>query len=1143
MKSSLRIFILLILFGQGLSAQSDSLGWTSYRNTIIPAGVDSMFLDSLPVLSEALQISDKQGYPLPLNYLLQTSPVSYIKFQTPLTDTLYAEFQVLPLPLNQTFQHKDTSLILPSFLENRDPLYRADNSQNSFTPFAGLNSNGSISRGITIGSNQDAVLNSSLNLQLTGDLGSGTQIRASITDNSVPVQADGYTQQLQEFDKVYIELENESFGLLRAGDYSFGSQKNQFLRFDKRISGAGIFSSVDAGKGTIPIQLQGGIARGKFSRNRFQGSEGNQGPYKLTGNSGEQFIIIISGSERVYIDGVLMKRGEQYDYVIDYNAGEITFTALQPITKERRIVVEFQYTEQNYLRSVVFGESGFESQNFKTNVQYYNEQDSKNQPLLQENSDEEKEILSNAGDRLNAAVVSTVSPSEFSDDMVLYELRDSLGTDSVLVYSTDSTQQLYTASFAYLGPFRGNYEPVQSTANGRVFRWVPPINGQPQGTYEPVKQLVAPNRLQIITVNTEGRIADNHHLKVNLATSKNDINLFSDLDKGNDDGAAGSFQYKWLKKKDKFDLYAGVDYEFNQENFRTIERIRNVEFTRDWNLPTNFNGGIQMGGVNFGLSNDSVLAEYSASILNSQGYNGFKNSIRLQYRDDKNLAALNASFLTTKDTLSNSNFLREQGYYTRYLTPKIWTGVRSVGEWNERQNNNADTLSPGSYNFLEYQFYAGYGDTASNFTELSYLQRYDDTAINGAFENFSRAVTYGLKSQFETNFNSTITAQANVRNLKLYEPQEQDLERTVTGRLNYVQRFWKNSIVSSTFYEAGSGTEPRRNYSYLEVPAGTGTYTHTDYNGNGIKELDEFEIAPSPDLATYVRVYSVTNEYIRTNLLKLGENLNINTPANWRSMDDFRKTLSRFSLLFNYQMDQKTLLTGNTNRLNPFANIADDSLIVALNNNFRSTFFFNRTSTKFGADYTFRNTDNRNLLSYGVEQRAINENTVNLRYQAIEVLLLKLQGSLVDKRNISANFQSRNYEIDELMNLYSLSYQPSDVFILTGRYQWSNQQSMGESENTLLSQTVGADISYTAAQKLNALLSLNYIINDFEGTANGPAGYEMLQSLQPGKNGTWSLTLQRTLKKNILISLNYSGRVSPDTFPIHTGNVEIKAFF
>ncbi|MDZ7845305.1 MAG: hypothetical protein U5L96_00135 [Owenweeksia sp.] len=74
-------------------------------------------------------------------------------------------------------------------------------------------------------------------------------------------------------------------------------------------------------------------------------------------------------------------------------------------------------------------------------------------------------------------------------------------------------------------------------------------------------------------------------------------------------------------------------------------------------------------------------------------------------------------------------------------------------------------------------------------------------------------------------------------------------------------------------------------------------------------------------------------------------------------------------------------------------------------------------------------------------------------------------------------------------------------------------------------------------------MSVNYIKNDFTGRANSPSGFEMLKELKPGNNGTWSLVLQRSLKKNILLSVNYNGRVSTTNRAIHTGNLEIKAFF
>ncbi|MDZ7615142.1 MAG: hypothetical protein U5K51_16695 [Flavobacteriaceae bacterium] len=67
--------------------------------------------------------------------------------------------------------------------------------------FGGLNSTGSLSRSITVGNNQDAVINSNFNLQLEGELSKNVSIRASITDNNIPLSDGGYTQRIQDFDK------------------------------------------------------------------------------------------------------------------------------------------------------------------------------------------------------------------------------------------------------------------------------------------------------------------------------------------------------------------------------------------------------------------------------------------------------------------------------------------------------------------------------------------------------------------------------------------------------------------------------------------------------------------------------------------------------------------------------------------------------------------------------------------------------------------------------------------------------------------------------------------------------------------------------------------------------------------------------
>ncbi len=87
----------------------------------------------------------------------------------------------------------------------------------------------------------------------------------------------------------------------------------------------------------------------------------------------------------------------------------------------------------------------------------------------------------------------------------------------------------------------------------------------------------------------------------------------------------------------------------------------------------------------------------------------------------------------------------------------------------------------------------------------------------------------------------------------------------------YNDRYWDQLVQVNTAYETTSGTIAQQEFTYLEVDPGQGVYTWNDYNGNGIQELQEFEVAPFPDKATFVRVFLPNQVFVRTHQNKFSQ--------------------------------------------------------------------------------------------------------------------------------------------------------------------------------------------------------------------------------------------------------------------------------
>src|SRR5690606_13973486 len=199
-------------------------------------------LDSLTVVPESIEFSDSDS--ISYSYDINEGNMQLENWPEG-KDSVQICYQTLPFALHAKFQHRDLTVYDSNalFVDSRNRYNVGLSGREQLFPTEGLSKSGSISRGISFGNTQDVFVNSALNLQLDGKISENINVRAAINDQNIPFQPEGNTQQLQEFDKVFIQFYNENASLT-AGDIVLKNKPSNFLRYYKNVQG-GQFSVKD----------------------------------------------------------------------------------------------------------------------------------------------------------------------------------------------------------------------------------------------------------------------------------------------------------------------------------------------------------------------------------------------------------------------------------------------------------------------------------------------------------------------------------------------------------------------------------------------------------------------------------------------------------------------------------------------------------------------------------------------------------------------------------------------------------------------------------------------------------------------------------------------------------------------------------
>ena len=591
-----------------------------------------------------------------------------------------------------------------------------------------------------------------------------------------------------------------------------------------------------------------------------------------------------------------------------------------------------------------------------------------------------------------------------------------------------------------------------------------------------------------------------------------------------------------------------------QKNFSAIERFRSTEFERDWNISSiaNISENEHFGVLKFEWSKSAnkSLVLNSSFFLKGYLYRGIKVSADFKYQNKVGTSLVgNSSVLKSYGNTTNTQFIRYKGTLSQ-KAGKLVIGLKAEQDNNRISNSTADTLLRSSFVYQQNGLFLSSSEQSKNSFSINFDQRIDYGAKNNGIFKSTVADNLQAKAAFNQNKYVQVMLSSTYRSLQIKDSSLTNTkkpENTLLNRIDLNFNILRSFLNSKAYYEFGSGLEMKREYSYLEVAAGQGTYAWIDYNSDGVQQLNEFEISKFSDQAKYIKIYTPTNEFVKTYSTQFNEVLNLQFAQLSKSKS---KALPKFISKFHNQLAYRTVMkTGKTTieqAYIPYSRSVADTTLISTNNSFRNTIFFNRGNPVYSIDFTYTDNQNKNLLTSGVESRELQSKSINLRWNFSKRWSVLLNAEEQSKSKFSQYFSNTDFKIHSYITHPKITVQPSNNLRISALYSYKEKQNDPQygTEKAFVNQ-YGAEMTYNISSKgrLDANFSYISIAYNKNSSNSSPLEFEMLEGLQSGNNFTWTTSLQSRLANNMQISLNYTGRASNKNAPVHIGGVQVQMLF
>ncbi|MFP4228682.1 MAG: hypothetical protein ACLFTE_07635 [Salinivenus sp.] len=1096
-------------------------------------------------------------------------------------DTLFAAYRTFPFEVNEVYRRRTpdtTTTDTGAVAVVEEDTARAP----GFDPFQGVQveRSGSISRGVVGGTNRDVNVESGLRMQLDGEVAEDVRVRALLTDENTPLQPEGTTQRLRDFDRVFLELGTPQ-GTAQLGDVDVDLSGSTFGTFSRKVQGAAVESaSIGPGLGleTGTVQAVGAVSRGQYRSQDIQPDDGVQGPYRLTGRNGESPVIVIAGSERVFLDGERLTRGETNDYVMDYARGELTFTSNRLITEDRRITVEFQYSETPFTRTFVGGQAEVGTwadekgdSRVTLGATVLRQADGRDFQTAFDLSRKDSLSLVDSGD--DRAVRSGASQVEFDPEApyVQYKRTTVAGPggeqDTAFVPLDQAPEEetpVYRVRFSRVGAGEGAYRRGGRDANGVVYEYV----GPGEGRFAPVEPLPAPTQQRLVDMTGEVEPVPGLRVFGEWAHSLDDENRFSSLDAQNDrDQAYVAGLDVRPQPLDVGDARLGdVSGEVRRvvrgRYFETFGQTRPIEYARTWNLSESGSGlptDLQERGTESVDRAALQVERESGSRIEGELGRLTIGSVFTGWRQEGSLRVQEEGWprlrLRSEHVQSTNRPGEVEGRWTRQqallrspafgggLTPQL----ELEREGRRQQVLGTDSLTRDAFSFVELRPGLSYQQGALE-AQTSVEYRTEEGGAKGAFRDESTSWTVESDVSYDPDAPYSVSGRGGLRRrdvtdyFRVNEGRE-DTESILLSLEGAAQPL-DRAVQVESFYDASTTRTPVLQEVYIRTGPELGQYVWRDLNGDGVQQVDEFVPETTPNEGTYVR------NFVPSDSLESVVDLQAQTRVTLRpdrvfedASERWKRWLSEVSTRTSVEVQEKTrsdeiaqIYGLNLHRFRQPGLTLDGRVEV------EQDVELLRSRRAYGLDLSWRQIRGLTERSAGAERTFQNRWDGTLRVRPGDGWGLRLQGRVETDRSRSEAFATRSFDIRSLQARPEVTYQPAPTLTLRLAGAWDRKDGRLQERQARVVK-VPLEVEWTRAGRLRLNGTIEGAQVDLEGDARGLAEFRLTDGRGPGTSFLWGLQGRYVITNNLEATLNYDGRAPANTDAVHTLRAEVTASF